>query len=239
MTRSRYRDNGDDPRDRNRPYASGRYEEAYGREGREERYNDPRQEPSRSAGRDRGGNGGSQRSGQGGGPGGGKGDGQGPFQFNVARIAVLAGVLVVGIGIGTSLSSNTQGDQGNIASSQQLDMAVADPEFCKQWGASAFVMDVQVYTTMNPSSSFVTQPSLKPGCVIRRENWSVLQKEGAITADQMRQCKQRMNTFAYIGSVKDKPEVRCVYQTETRENKFITKGIADDSVGVTPESDQF
>ena len=232
MTRSRYRDNGDDPRDRNRPYASGRYEEAYGREGR---YNDPRQESSRSAGRDRGGNGG----GQGGGPGGGKGDGQGPFQFNVARIAVLAGVLVVGIGIGTSLSSNTQGDQGNIASSQQLDMAVADPEFCKQWGASAFVMDVQVYTTMNPSSSFVTQPSLKPGCVIRRENWSVLQKEGAITADQMRQCKQRMNTFAYIGSVKDKPEVRCVYQTETRENKFITKGIADDSVGVTPESDQF
>ena len=235
MTRSRYRDNGDDPRDRNRPYASGRYEEAYGREGREGRYNDPRQESSRSAGRDRGGNGG----GQGGGPGGGKGDGQGPFQFNVARIAVLAGVMVVGIGIGTSLSSNTQGDQGNIASSQQLDMAVADPEFCKQWGASAFVMDVQVYTTMNPSSSFVTQPSLKPGCVIRRENWSVLQKEGAITADQMRQCKQRMNTFAYIGSVKDKPEVRCVYQTETRENKFITKGIADDAAGVTPEADQF
>ena len=235
MTRSRYRDNGEDPRDQSRPYASGRYEEAYGREGREGRYGDPRQEPSRSAGRERGGNGGGQK----GGPGGGKGDGQGPFQFNVARIAVLAGVLVVGIGIGTSLSSNTQGDQGNIASSQQLDMAVADPEFCKQWGASAFVMDVQVYTTMNPSSSFVTQPSLKPGCVIRRENWSVLQKEGAITADQMRQCKQRMNTFAYIGSVKDKPEVRCVYQTDTRENKFITKGIADDSVGVTPEADQF
>jgi hypothetical protein len=235
VTRSRYRDNGEDPRDQSRPYASGRYEEAYGREGREGRYGDPRQEPSRSAGRERGGNGGGQK----GGPGGGKGDGQGPFQFNVARIAVLAGVLVVGIGIGTSLSSNTQGDQGNIASSQQLDMAVADPEFCKQWGASAFVMDVEVYTTMNPSSSFVTQPTLKPGCVIRRENWSVLQKEGAISADQMRQCKQRMNTFAYIGSVKDKPQVRCVYQTDTRENKFITKGIADDSVGVTPEADQF
>lgn len=245
MTRSRYRDNGGDPRDRNRPYSSGRYGEAYGREVWEERYNDPRQEPSRPAARDRGGNGVRQKGGQGGGlgggPGGGKGDGdgQGPFQFNVATIAVLAGVLVVGIGIGTSLSSNTQGDQGNIASSQQLDMAVADPEFCKQWGASAFVMDVQVYTTMNPSSSFVTQPSLKPGCVIRRENWSVLQKEGAISADQMRQCKQRMNTFAYIGSVKDKPEVRCVYQTETRENKFITKGIADDAAGVTPEADQF
>ena len=111
------------------------------------------------------------RGSRGGGPGGGfggAGGGNGPFQFNIATIAVLAGVLIVGIGIGTGLSSTTQGDQGNIASSQQLDMAVPDPEFCRQWGASAFVMDIELYTTMNPSSSFVTQPSLKPGCVIRR-----------------------------------------------------------------------
>lgn len=172
-------------------------------------------------------------------PGSGGSGGGGPMGFNVGQIAVLAGVLVVGIGIGTGISSTTQGNQGNIASSQQLDMAVPDPEFCRQWGASAFVMDIELYTTMNPSSSFVTQPALKPGCVIRRENWSVLQKEGAVTAEQMRQCKQRMNTFAYIGSIKDKPIVRCVYQTDTRENKFITKGVADDSVGVTPEADQF
>ena len=167
------------------------------------------------------------------------GSGGGPMGFNIGQLAVLAGVLVVGIGIGTGLSSTTQGDQGNIASSQQLDMAVPDPEFCRQWGASAFVMDVEVYTTMNPSSSFVTQPALKPGCVIRRENWSVLQKAGAVTAEQMRQCKQRMNTFAYVGSVKDKPIVRCVYQTDIRENQFLTKGVADDTVGVTPEADQF
>ena len=165
--------------------------------------------------------------------------GNAPIPFNIGTIAVLAGVLVVGIGIGTGLSSTTQGNQGNIASSQQLDMAVPDPEFCRQWGASAFVMDVEVYTTMNPSSSFVTQPTLKPGCVIRRENWSVLEKEGAITPQQMRQCKQRMNTFAYIGSVKDKPIVRCVYQTDISENKFVTKGIADDAAGITPEADQF
>lgn len=174
----------------------------------------------------------------GGGAGGGKG-GSGGIAFTPATLAVLAGVLIVGIGIGTGLSSTTQGDQGNIASSQQLDMAVPDPEFCRQWGASAFVMDIELYTTMNPSSSFVTQPALKPGCVIRRENWSVLQKEGAITAEQMRQCKQRMNTFAYVGSVKDKPIVRCVYQTDISENKFITKGVADDAAGVTPEAGQF
>jgi hypothetical protein len=113
VTRSRYRANGDDPRDRNRPYASGRYQDAYGRDERDERYNDSRQEPSRSVGRDRGGNGGGQKGGQGGGPGGGqgggpgdgKGDGQGPFQFNVAKIAVLAGVLVAGGAAVTALSA--------------------------------------------------------------------------------------------------------------------------------------
>ena len=179
------------------------------------------------------------RSGGPGGPGGGPPGNRTGLQFNVASVAILAGVMVVGIGIGTGISSTTQGDQGNIASAQQLDMAVPDPEFCKQWGASAFVMDIELYTTMNPSTSFVTQPSLKPGCVIRRDNWAVLQKQGAVTAEQMRQCKQRMNTFAYIGSVKDKPIVRCVYQTDISENKFITKGVADDSVGITPEADQF
>jgi hypothetical protein len=172
------------------------------------------------------------------GPAGGGADGGGP-QFNIATMAVLAGVLVLGIGIGTALSSTTQGSQGNIASSQQLDMAVPDPEFCRQWGASAFVMDVEIYTTMNPSSSFVTQPALRPGCVIRRENWTVLQKQGAVTAEQMRQCKQRMNTFAYIGSIKDQPIVRCVYQTDISENQFIRRGVADDSVGLTPEASQF
>ncbi len=235
-----------DPRyERNAPRQRDQeFERAYERD-----YDDGgRRNPATGGGRGPGS--GPGRSGPGGGgPGGrgpgGSGDGGGPngdgktFKFNVATVAVLAGVLIVGIGIGTSLSSNTQGDQGNIASSQQLDMAVADPEFCKQWGASAFVIDVEMYTTMNPSSSFVTQPTLKPGCVIRRENWSVLQKEGAVTAEQMRQCKQRMNTFAYIGSVKDKPIVRCVYQTDVTENKFITKGVADDAAGITPEANQF
>ena len=226
MSRSRYSSDryaGERP-DEGRP-PGGRYaEDAYERGGR-------RNEPRRPVG---GGNKGGPR-----GPGGTGPGGTGPFQFNVGTLAILAGVLVVGIGIGTAISSTTQGDQGNIASSQQLDMAVPDPEFCRQWGASAFVMDIELYTTMNPSSSFVTQPELKAGCVIRRENWSVLQKEGAVTNEQMRQCKQRMNTFAYIGSVKDKPIVRCVYQTDTSQNKFLTKGVADDTVGVTPEADQF
>ena len=165
--------------------------------------------------------------------------GGGGIRMNTGTAAVLAGVLVVGVGIGSAITSTTQGGQGNIASQQQLDMAVPDPEFCRQWGASAFVIDVEMYTTLNPSTSFVTQPALQPGCVIRRENWTVLQKQGAITNDDVRECKQRMNTFAYIGSIRDNPVVRCVYQADISENKFIIKGNADDAVGVNQEAIQF
>ena len=176
---------------------------------------------------------------RGGPPPSGGGGGGGSFRMNTGTIAVLAGVLVVGVGIGSAITSTTQGGQGNIASQQQLDMAVPDPEFCRQWGASAFVIDVEMYTTLNPSTSFVTQPALQPGCVIRRENWTVLQKQGAITNEDVRECKQRMNTFAYIGSIRDNPIVRCVYQTDINENKFIIKGNADDAVGINQEAIQF
>ena len=129
---------------------------------------------------------------------------------------------LIGLFIGILVSS-ADGGQGNIASQQQLDMAVPDPEFCRQWGASAFVVDIEMYTTLNPSTSFVTQPTLQPGCVIRRENWTVLQKQGAISNEDVRECKQRMNTFAYVGSIREKPIVKCVYQTDVNDNKFIIK----------------
>ena len=113
MSRSRYSSDryaGERP-DEGRP-PGGRYaEDAYERGGR-------RNEPRRPAG---GGNKGGP-----GGPG-----GTGPFQFNVGTLAILAGVLVVGIGIGTAISSTTQGDQGNIARNlfeqQQLKIKLLNP----------------------------------------------------------------------------------------------------------------
>ncbi len=167
------------------------------------------------------------------------GDGGMKMNMNTGTIAVLAGVLVLGVGIGSAITSTTQGGEGNIASQQQLDMAVPDPEFCRQWGASAFVIDIEMYTTLNPSTSFVTQPALQPGCVIRRENWSLLQKQGAITNEDVRECKQRMNTFAYIGSIRDNPIVRCVYQADVNDNKFIIKGVEDEGIRVNQEAIQF
>ncbi|MEB3331161.1 MAG: DUF3172 domain-containing protein [Synechococcaceae cyanobacterium] len=238
MTRSRRDDDRPDWRRQERDDRRDR------RDPRDSRYDERHDDRYRERGRPADPRAANPRGGGPGGPGGSRGGGPGMpgISLNVGTVAVLAGVLVVGIGIGSAVTSTTVGNQGNIASSQQLDMAVPDPEFCKQWGASAFVIDVELYTTMNPSSSFVTQPTLQPGCVIRRENWAVLQKEGAVTAEQMRTCKQRMNTFAYIGSIRDKPVVRCVYQTDITGNKFQMPGVAgaaDDAVGITPEANQF
>jgi len=164
---------------------------------------------------------------------------KGGINLNTGSIAVIAGVLILGVGIGSAITSTSSGGEGNIASQQQLDMAVPDPEFCRQWGASAFVIDIEMYTTLNPSTSFVTQPALQPGCVIRRENWSLLQKQGAISNEDVRQCKQRMNTFAYIGSIRDNPIVKCVYQADIQDNKFIIKGVEDEGIRFNQEAVQF
>ncbi len=59
------------------------------------------------------------------------------INFSTGTIAVLAGVLILGVGIGSAITSTTDGGQGNIASQQQLDMAVPDPEFCNSTSSSA------------------------------------------------------------------------------------------------------
>ena len=56
-------------------------------------------------------------------------DSEQKINFSTGTIAVLAGVLILGVGIGSAITSTTDGGQGNIASQQQLDMAVPDPEF--------------------------------------------------------------------------------------------------------------
>ena len=68
---------------------------------------------------------------------------------------MLAGVLILGVGIGSAITSTTDGGQGNIVNNSRY--GCSRPEFCRQWGASAFVIDVEMYTTLNPSTSFVTQ----------------------------------------------------------------------------------
>ena len=58
------------------------------------------------------------------------------------------------------------------------------------------------------------------GCLIRSDNWTVLQKQGVTSNEDIRAYKQKMNTFAYIESIRNKPTVKCIYQTDIQDNEF-------------------
>jgi hypothetical protein len=98
------------------------------------------------------------------------------------------------------------------------------------------VMDSRLYVTLNPFNVYVSQPVMRPGCVLRTNNWSVLEQKKLVTSQQVNECKQRMNTFAYTGTLEGTPDIRCIYQNDAAQNFFINQP------GVTAppsESNQF
>ena len=156
--------------------------------------------------------------------------------LDVAKIAILGSVFVVGIVIGLSLNlSSGSGGNESVDSSLQIDRAAPNPEICQQFGASAIVTDMRVFLTLNPFSVYLTQPKMQPGCVLRRTNWSVIEQQKLVSSDQVRDCKRRMNTFAFIGPLEGKPKIDCVYQNNAAGNLFLNKN----GTGGLPESDNF
>jgi hypothetical protein len=67
----------------------------------------------------------------------------------------------------------------------------------------------------------VSQPEVKPGCVLRRSNVNVLESRGLVDNQQVQACKRNMNTFAFVGDLKGTPQVSCVYHSEEAENQFL------------------
>ena len=65
------------------------------------------------------------------------------------------------------------------------------------------------------------QPEVKPGCVLRRSNVKVLEDRDLVGPDAVKTCKNRMNTFAYVGDLDKSPEVQCVYHSEDAENQYL------------------
>ena len=66
---------------------------------------------------------------------------------------------------------------------------------------------------------YVSQPEVKPGCVLRRANFNVLERRGLVDGQQVSACKRNMNTFAFVGDLEKSPEVSCVYHSEEAENQ--------------------
>ncbi|MBD2357302.1 DUF3172 domain-containing protein [Tolypothrix sp. FACHB-123] len=157
--------------------------------------------------------------------------------FNFTTIAILGGVFVLGIGIGIAFSSTTTLSPSNVASREFIDTKAPNPEICVQYGASAMVMDARLFVTLNPFNVYVAQPSMRPGCVLRQNNWALLEQRKLVTSDQVRECKNRLNTFGFTGNLDtDKPDIRCIYQNEAAQNFFMSQPGA---VAPSQETDRF
>jgi hypothetical protein len=69
----------------------------------------------------------------------------------------------------------------------------------------------------------VAQADVKPACVLRMSNVvTVLQKTGLLTEQEIRACKNGMNTWAYIGDLNDRPQLSCVFESDDAQNEFLS-----------------
>lgn len=156
--------------------------------------------------------------------------------FNYTSIAILAGVFILGVGIGIAFSSTATLDPKNVASREFIDRSAPNPELCAQYGASAMVMDTRLFVSLNPFNVYVSQPSMRPGCVLRTNNWAILEQRKLVTSEQVRECKNRMNTFGFTGDLGSSPDISCVYQNDAAKNFYQNQ---PGSVAPTQETDNF
>ncbi|NET59852.1 MAG: DUF3172 domain-containing protein [Symploca sp. SIO2E6] len=156
--------------------------------------------------------------------------------FNYTNIAIWAGIFILGIGVGIAFSSGASVNPENVVSREVIDRSAPNAELCVQYGASAMVTDMRVFVTLNPFNVYVTQPSMRPGCVLRRNNWAVLEQKQVVSAKQVRECKNRLNTFGFTGDLDSNPDIECIYQNEAADNFFLKQ---PGTVGPRPETDRF
>jgi hypothetical protein len=142
--------------------------------------------------------------------------------INATTLFILAGVFILGIGVGMGFSSAaTSGSTGQIVTVAELEAKTPNPDLCVQYGASAIVVDTRTFITLRPHNVFTSQPTTRPGCVLRTNNWSILEQRGLVKGEQVRDCKQRMNTFGYTGDLGSSPDIECIYQNDAAENLFL------------------
>ena len=143
--------------------------------------------------------------------------------------AVLAGVFVLGVGLGVTVDSQVNTNPKDLASRDAIDNAAPNPTLCAKLGASAMAFDQRVFVSFNPFNVYVSQADVKPACVLRESNVvPVLKSRGLIDDNDVRSCKQNMNTWAFVGSLDDTPQLSCVYKSQDAQNEFLS----DPKVGI-------
>ncbi|MGB3493118.1 MAG: DUF3172 domain-containing protein [Elainellaceae cyanobacterium] len=202
------------------PRRSSNYDDRYGND----RYDDDRYDdaPRNSGG---GSSGGSKSSGR--------------SLLSSATLAILGAVLIVGIGLGAFFGSSANFSDESVASRVVIEESVANPEMCAQYGAGAIAVDLRAFVTLSPFKVFISQPLMQPGCVLRSNNWAVLESRGLLDSQQARECKNRMNTFGFIGDIDESssdPKIDCVYENDSARNLFLKTGAGNRT---QPESNRF
>lgn len=146
--------------------------------------------------------------------------------------ALLAGVFVLGVGLGVTLDSQVNTNPKDLASRDAIDQAAPNPTLCAKLGASAMAFDQRVFVSFNPFNVYVSQADVKPACVLREANVvPVLRGKGLINDDEVRACKSNMNTWAFVGNLEDTPQLSCVYKSQDAQNEFLSNpkiGIGED-----------
>ena len=158
--------------------------------------------------------------------------------FDSTKIAIISAVLIIGIGVGAFFGYSANFSSESVASRVVIEESVANPEVCAQYGAGAIAVDLRAFVTLNPFKVFISQPLMQPGCVLRSNNWAVLESRGLLDSQESRECKRRMNTFGYTGDIEQSssdPKIDCVYENDAARNLFLENG----GRGVTRESNRF
>ena len=156
--------------------------------------------------------------------------------IDAAKAAILASVFILGMVLGIALNFGSNSNPASIDSRLEIDRQAPNPELCQQFGASAIVADMRFFLSLNPFNVFVSQPTMEPGCILRQNNWSILEKQQLVSSEQVKDCKRRMNTFAYTGVLEGTPKIECVYQNDAAGNLFLNRS---GNSGAKPESDSF
>lgn len=138
---------------------------------------------------------------------------------SATKLAIAAAIFAIGLGIGVMLT--TLNPTPRTLDAIRLDAVAPSSDFCNNYGASAMVTTSRIYMTLNPFNVYVSQAEPTPGCVVLPNNWNLLLQKGVIEDRDIRQCKDRMNTFGFTGDLTKAPKVDCVYETRDVEKRLV------------------
>ena len=146
--------------------------------------------------------------------------------------SLLAGIFVLGIGLGVTIDSAINTNPKDLASRDAVDQAAPNARLCAEMGSSAMAFDQRVFVSFNPFNVYVAQADVKPACVLRQANIvPILRDRNLINNKEVASCKMNMNTWAFVGDLNDQPQLSCVYKSEDAQNEFLSNpkfGIGED-----------